>query len=217
MIQVDAAPINAAGAFQSRFAAQHILINNPTGAVLLVRIGSQDIPTASNADYAVLPYTVYSVPIKPATMFAFAFLQAQLPLNPMGLRANVTWFDTPQTLQVTNQSLPGVGYTAAYLFYSNGVNAAGGSYQIFGFSAGQRPQIYLIIVSVLTLPGVSKFVFQDTTPANFASVVLTSTVLTQQISFFPNGIQLPVNSGLAFFTSQTTLTNVEISVVYNFV
>jgi hypothetical protein len=62
----------ATGSFQSTYPVAQIYINNPTRGNIYIRLGGNDFPTATNADFAIGPLTDRAFPVNSMTLFAWS-------------------------------------------------------------------------------------------------------------------------------------------------
>lgn len=80
------------------FSAQSVLIENPTGNWLYLRIGGNDIPSAAGADKVCPPFTNFSTAVSPTNNFgvAIGIQPISQPIQSPAQVATITFFDEPQ-------------------------------------------------------------------------------------------------------------------------
>lgn len=191
------------------FNAQTVIITNPTGTGVYVRVGGNDIPLNSNADIYGAPYSYIAQPINPSSRFGLALTSTTVgPTSAAAPPIGVTFSETPMPFQVANINNPNVAYQPQWTMLS-GFITAGTSKVIVPARAGLSIVVYqLTVVYDNYLAAAVQFywhygvysqattlwpvyLWNNNTPSYFIKRD------TDIISFQPNGFPLPVNTDLS--------------------
>lgn len=100
--------LNNPQAVNLTFSAKGIVIANPTGFWVFVRIGGNDIPNSGNSsDLYAPPYTYISAPITGGTRFGLGLSAVAQGVTPsLATAPTVTFYEDPVSSQVANVQTP---------------------------------------------------------------------------------------------------------------
>lgn len=227
-------PVSASRSFSLDWRARGVIVNNPTGNFLYLRMGGTDAPTVSNADYIVSPYQVLSSPAPACNQFAIAVGAAAMQSSP-DASAQITFLDQEIAYGITQLSLPGYGFQPI-----ENITQPGLTYQISTIWA--QPNLLTAVDAILLTPPAGKRIaifgieleygitailrelyFFRTTSIPFTNVFLILPVGTMAATmgasdarsskqYAPPGKQLPIGAplGAVQYGANTNQINIEI-------
>lgn len=197
------------------FSARNIFVQNNTGQIVYVRIGTQQIPDSLSNDLAIFPFMQVSQPIDPTRFFGFSFGSKFQPTATAQGGQVVVTFDT-EPRQPFSNNITSLGGTFQLVQAISTATIAsdtpivlvaavtGKSIQVFRvratlYHAASAPQLHQWYSSTIAeITGNAGVLFQD-------GWTTTGYALVEGI--FEGGLILPLGKPISYLHSDTNPTN----------
>ena len=204
------------------FRALGILVSNPTGRWIYIRLGGNDLPTQVSADIRVAPYTYYSDTISPASLFGFTLGDIVSPSATQAGDPTVSLSETGLPTAIANINLPGVVYRPTLLTSYAILMASNVSRVLVTPAVTQSILVYQLRATLYHAASAPQhIVFWAGTVYADSLVIADAWIATsypnEQISFLPYGAQLAHGAPLQVFQENVPFTALAptISVIYS--